>query len=193
MSIYEMLLFGISLSMDAFAVAICKGLAMKKATLKNCIIVGLWFGFFQALMPFIGYMVGSTFSQYIEKFDYIFAFILLFLIGANMIKESFSKDDQNNTGGSLAFRIMLIMAIATSIDALIVGVAFSCGEQLTFIRMLIAISIIGVTTFLLSMLGTKIGNIFGSKYKSKAEFFGGAILILLGLKSLVEGLGVINL
>ena len=94
MSIYEMLLFGISLSMDAFAVAICKGLAMKKATLKNCIIVGLWFGFFQALMPFIGYMVGSTFSQYIEKFDYIFAFILLFLIGANMIKESFSKDDQ---------------------------------------------------------------------------------------------------
>lgn len=193
MSIYEMLLFGISLSMDAFAVAICKGLAMKKATLKNCIIVGLWFGFFQALMPFIGYMVGSTFSQYIEKFDYIVAFILLFLIGANMIKESFSKDDQNNTGGSLAFRIMLIMAIATSIDALIVGVAFSCGEQLTFIRMLIAISIIGVTTFLLSMLGTKIGNIFGSKYKSKAEFFGGAILILLGLKSLVEGLGVINL
>lgn len=193
MSIYEMLLFGISLSMDAFAVAICKGLAMKKATLKNCIIVGLWFGFFQALMPFIGYMVGSTFSQYIEKFDYIFAFILLFLIGANMIKESFSKDDQNNTGGSLAFRIMLIMAIATSIDALIVGVAFSCGEQLTFIRMLIAISIIGVTTFLLSMLGTKIGNIFGSKYKSRAEFFGGAILILLGLKSLVEGLGVINL
>lgn len=176
--------------MDAFAVAVCKGLAMKKATLLSSSVVGAWFGSFQALMPFIGFLVGSLFSSYIEKFDHWIAFVLLGLIGFNMIKESFSNEE-DNTSGSLCFRVMFLMAIATSIDALAVGVAFSF--KLSFERMLFAVLVIGVTTFILSTLGVKIGNIFGAKYKSKAELAGGIILVFLGLKILLQDLGIINL
>ena len=193
MSFLVILMFGISLSMDAFAVAVCKGLAMEKASFKNCSIVGLWFGFFQALMPFIGYCVGSLFSGIIDSFDHWVTFILLSIIGSNMIKESLSCDcdEGNKTGGSLAFKVMLVMAIATSIDALAVGVSFAF--ETTFLTMLLAILVIGVTTFILSFVGVKIGSIFGTKYKNKAEFTGGAILILLGIKFLLEGLGILNL
>ena len=191
MSLIEILLYGVALSMDAFAVAVCKGLAMSNASIGKCSAVGLWFGSFQALMPFIGYCIGSLFSVYIERFDHWVAFILLVIIGANMIKEAVSKDEENSTGGSLAFRVMFLMAIATSIDALAVGIAFSL-DGMKFIKMLFAISVIGVTTFIMSYLGVKIGNMFGTKYKSKAEFAGGIILILLGLKILLEGIGVLN-
>lgn len=190
MSIFEIVLYGISLSMDAFAVAVCKGLAMKKTTLASSSIVGAWFGSFQALMPFIGFLVGSLFSSYMERFDHWIAFALLGLIGFNMIKESFSKEE-DNTSGSLGFKVMLLMAIATSIDALAVGVAFSF--KLSFKRMLFAVLVIGGTTFILSALGVKIGNIFGAKYKSKAELAGGIILVALGMKILLQDLGVINL
>lgn len=190
MSILEIILLGVGLSMDAFAVAVCKGLAMEKTTLGKCSTVGLWFGFFQAFMPFIGYLLGTMFSKYINRFDHWIAFALLSLIGANMIKESLSKEEENSSGSSLAFKVMLVMAIATSIDALAVGVTFAF--LLTPFKMLFAICVIGVTTFILSAVGVKIGGIFGAKYKSKAEFTGGVILILLGLKILLEGLGVIN-
>jgi putative Mn2+ efflux pump MntP len=185
MSYYIIFLTALSLSMDAFAVAVSKGLAMQKATIKSQTIVGLWFGFFQGLMPFIGYMLASIFSKYIEKFDYWIAFILLSFIGLNMIKEALSKDDENSTGASLSPKIMFVMAIATSIDALAVGVSFI---SLSFIKMLISVLIIGVSTFVISFIGVKIGNIFGNKYKSKAELAGGIILILIGIKLLLEGL-----
>ncbi len=175
--------------MDAFAVAVCKGLAMDKTSLSRCSVVGLWFGFFQALMPFIGYCLVSLFSDFTDKFDHWISFILLALIGGNMIKEALSKDD-DDTCGSLAFRVMLVMAIATSIDALAAGAALV--GKLNFTGMLFAVLVIGITTFILSSIGVKIGSIFGAKYKSKAEFTGGVILILLGLKFLLEGLGVIN-
>ncbi len=187
MSVLEMFLYGLALSMDAFAVAVCKGLAMNRANNLKCATVGAWFGFFQGLMPFLGFCLGSLFASYIEKFDHWVAFILLLLIGANMIKEAFQKDEDNNTGGSLNFKIMFVLALATSIDALAVGITFSM-EHLSFIRMLLAVAIIAATTFILSFVGVKVGNIFGTKYKSKAEFAGGAILILLGIKILIEGL-----
>lgn len=190
MSIFEIILLGIGLSMDAFAVAVCKGLAMDKITVGKCSIVGLWFGFFQALMPFIGFWLGALFKEYIDRFDHWIAFVLLALIGVNMIKEALSKDEEGGSGGSLAFKVMLVMAIATSIDALAVGVTFAF--LLSFSEMLFAILVIGVTTFLLSAVGVKIGSIFGVKYKSKAELVGGIILILLGIKILLEGLGVLN-
>lgn len=189
MSIIEIILLGVGLSMDAFAVAVCKGLAMDKTPLSRCSVVGIWFGFFQALMPFIGYCLVSLFSDFTDKFDHWISFILLVLIGGNMIKEALSEED-DDTCGSLAFRVMLLMAIATSIDALAAGAALV--GRLNFTGMLFAVAIIGITTFLLSSLGVKIGSIFGAKYKSKAEFAGGVILILLGLKFLLEGLGVIN-
>ncbi len=189
MSIVEIILLGIGLSMDAFSVAVCKGLAMDKTPLSRCSIVGLWFGFFQALMPFIGFCLVSLFSDIINKFDYLVSFFLLVLIGGNMIKEALSKEE-DDTCGSLAFRVMIVMAIATSIDALAAGAALV--GRLEFTEMLFAVAIIGITTFLLSSLGVKIGSIFGAKYKSKAEFAGGVILILLGLKFLLEGLGVID-
>ncbi len=192
MSIFVILMFGISLSMDAFAVAVCKGLAMEKASLKNCSIVGAWFGFFQGLMPFIGFFLGSLFSGFINSFDHFVTFILLGFIGANMIKESLEKScDVGTKGGSLAFKVMLVMAIATSIDALAVGVSFAFETE--FWTMLLAVTVIGITTFIVSFIGVKVGSIFGTKYKSKAEFVGGVILILLGLKFLLEGLEIINL
>ena len=177
--------------MDAFAVALCKGLALKKITSKNCMIVGVWFGAFQGLMPLIGYLLGNTFAEKITSIDHWIAFILLALIGGNMIKESLSKEDEC-CDDSLGFKAMLVMAIATSIDALAVGVSFAFTDFSPDWFVYVAFILIGIITFTLSSIGVKIGNIFGTKYKSKAEFAGGAILIILGLKILLEGLGVIK-
>ena len=191
MGIAEIIVLAVSLSMDAFAVALCKGLALKKINLKNCLIVGAWFGAFQGLMPLIGYLLGNTFAEKITSIDHWIAFILLALIGGNMIKESLSKEEEC-CDDSLGFKTMLVMAIATSIDALAVGVSFAFTDFNPDWFVYIAFILIGIITFTLSSIGVKIGNIFGTKYKSKAEFAGGAILILLGLKILLEGLEIIK-
>lgn len=187
MGIIEIILLAIGLSMDAFAVAICKGLAMEKVSIKKVAIVGAWFGGFQALMPLIGFLLGVSFKDYIVAIDHWISFVLLGLIGFNMIKESLSKDEDEENS-SLAFKLMLVLAVATSIDALAVGVTFAFLQ----VNVVLAVIIIGVTTFILSSIGVKIGNVFGARYKSKAEFAGGLILILLGVKILLEHLGVIN-
>ena len=188
MNWFEIIAIAVGLSMDAFAVAVCKGLAAGKAGIKYYIIVGLWFGGFQALMPLIGYFLGSLFAGYIEAIDHWVAFALLVLIGANMIREAFSKKEEE-TDASLGFVTMLLLAVATSIDALAVGITFSFEMSGVYIAP--AVAIIGVTTFLLSVVGVKIGSVFGAKYKSKAEFVGGVILILIGIKVLLTDLGVI--
>lgn len=174
--------------MDAFAVSVCKGLSTQKLTWKNYIIVGAWFGGFQALMPAIGYFLGSTFEKYITNFDHWVAFILLCIIGGNMLKEGFSKKEEK-ADASFSFKTMLLLAVATSIDALAVGITFAL---LPGVNIIAAVCFIGVITFLLSAVGLKVGNIFGTKYKSKAEITGGIILILIGLKILLEHLGVIK-
>ncbi len=188
MSIIELILLAAGLSMDAFAVSICKGLAMEKISFKKMGTVGLWFGGFQAIMPLTGYFLGSSFEKYITGFDHWIAFVLLAIIGANMIKESLSKEEENQND-SLNFKTMLLLAIATSIDALAVGITFAL---LPGVNIVAAISFIGMFTFLTSAFGVKIGNVFGIKYKSKAEFAGGFILIVIGLKILLEHLGIIN-
>lgn len=188
MGILELLILAVGLSMDAFAVAICKGLAVKKVKVKHLIITGLWFGGFQALMPLIGYFLGSTFEKYVTAIDHYIAFVLLGAIGANMIKESFSKEE-NSADCDFGFKRMLVMAIATSIDALAIGITFALLPK---VNIWAAVSFIGAITFVLSAIGVKIGNVFGAKYKSKAEFTGGVILILLGTKILLEHLGVIS-
>lgn len=190
MDLLTLILLAVGLSMDAFAVSICKGLAMKKLSVRHMIIVGAWFGGFQALMPMIGYLLGIQFSRFINSVAPWIAFALLALIGINMIRESFSKEEDEETD-ALGFKTMLLMAIATSIDALAVGITFACVpvniiEATALINTVIAIIIIGITTFILSMIGVKVGNIFGTKYKNKAEFAGGVILILLGIKIIVE-------
>jgi len=187
MGIFELFILAVGLAMDAFAVSICKGLAMKKAGIKEGLIVGLWFGGFQALMPLIGYLLGSAFEVYIKKFDHWVAFILLAIIGGMMIKESFSKDEEE-TDGSLVLKTMLVMAVATSIDALAVGISFGI---LPDVNIWVAITLIGVITMGLCMVGVKIGNVFGSKYRSKAELAGGIILVLIGIKILLEHLGIL--
>ena len=188
MSFVEILLIGIGLSMDAFSVSVCKGLTTKKFSWRMALICGLWFGFFQALMPMIGFFLGVQFEQYITSVDHWIAFGLLFLIGANMIREAvWGKDDQDNNG-ALDFKTMLLLAIATSIDALAVGVSFACIQ----VNIWSSVLIIGVTTFLFSIVGVKIGNVFGSKFEKSAGIIGGIILILIGLKILLEHLGVIN-
>lgn len=191
MGILELFIIALGLSMDAFAVAVCKGLCTKKVLAKHYITVGLWFGVFQALMPAIGYFLGSTFEKYINSFDHWIAFVLLSIIGANMLKEGFSREDESEVCevNSFALKAMLVLAIATSIDALAVGISFALLPDVNIIW---AVSLIGIITFLLSMLGVKIGNVFGIKYKSRAEIAGGIILILMGLKILLEHLGVIN-
>lgn len=192
MSLTELFIIAVGLSMDAFAVAICKGLSVKKAGIKEMAKAGLWFGGFQALMPTIGYFLGSTFEEYITKIDHWVAFILLGIIGANMIKESLSKEDDcgcEECGNSMNIKEMFTLAIATSIDALAVGITFAL---LPDVNIGAAVGFIGVITFILSAVGIKIGNIFGVKFKSKAEFAGGLILILMGLKILLEHLGIIN-
>lgn len=191
MNIFEILLLAVSLSMDAFAVSLCKGLAMSKLKVSHCIKVGVWFGSFQALMPLVGYLLGNTFAEKITSIDHWIAFVLLALIGANMIKEAFGKDEEEKDA-SLGFKNMLIMAVATSIDALAVGVSFAFTDFKSEWLLYASFPIIGIITFSLSAAGVKIGNIFGTKYKSKAEFAGGLILIILSLKILLEGLGVIK-
>lgn len=187
MNLFSLFLIALGLSMDAFAVAICKGLAMQKITIKKALIVGLWFGGFQGLMPAIGYLLGSQFESYIINIDHWIAFVLLFIIGGNMIKEALSKDEEP-ASESLAFKEMLVLALATSIDALAVGVTFAFLK----VQIVPAVLFIGVITFTLSSLGVKIGNIFGCRYKAKAEFAGGIILILMGCKILLEHLGYLG-
>ena len=186
MGLLELFILAVGLSMDAFAVSVCKGLAMPKITLKKTLIVGIWFGGFQALMPALGYLLGVQFRDKITAIDHWIAFILLGLIGANMIKEACSGEcEQEND--SLDFRTMLLLAVATSIDALAFGITFAFLN----VHLLWAVSFIGVTTFTLSAIGVKIGNIFGTRYKSKAELAGGIILIVLGCKILLEHLGIL--
>ena len=187
MSFIEVLLIGIGLSMDAFSVSICKGLTTKQFSWKIALTCGLWFGFFQALMPLIGYFLGSQFEQYITAVDHWIAFGLLFLIGANMIREAFSKEEESSDS-SLDFKTMLLLAIATSIDALAVGISFACIQ----VKIWSSVLIIGLTTFAFSVLGVKIGNVFGSKFEKSAGIIGGIILILIGLKILLEHLGIIT-
>ena len=227
MGLLELFILAIGLSMDAFAVSICKGLALPKINLKSAGIVGLWFGAFQALMPLIGYLLGVNFRSYIVSIDHWIAFVLLALIGANMIKEALSDDDEeeeaeirnlkrgpeertigvcsldscsisptgqvalsredNAMKDILGFKTMFLLAVATSIDALAMGVTFAFLN----VNIIPAISFIGVVTFTCSAIGVKIGNVFGLKYKSKAEIAGGVILILLGCKILIEHLGIL--
>lgn len=186
MGILELLILAIGLSMDAFAVSVCKGLAMKKLEFKNMAIVGLWFGGFQALMPSIGYFLGVQFKNQITAIDHWIAFVLLGIIGANMIKEDCSKDDEEEVKANLDVKTMFMLAIATSIDALAVGITFAFLS----VNLVHAVTFIGITTFILSAVGVGIGNIFGTKYKAKAEIAGGIILILLGIKILLEHLGI---
>lgn len=183
MGLVELIILSIGLAMDAFAVSICKGLSMKKMKWKNAVIVGIYFGVFQALMPVMGYLLGVNFQSKIANVDHWIAFILLGIIGMNMIKEAISKetDTQND---SVKFKDMIILAIATSIDALAVGITFAFLK----VNIVLAVTLIGVITFVISIMGVKIGNIFGDKYEKKAELIGGAILIFLGIKILVEHL-----
>lgn len=185
MGLLELFLIAVGLSMDAFAVAICKGLSVKKATLKHGLIVGLYFGGFQAGMPLLGYFLGSSFAKYIENFDHWIAFGLLGIIGFNMIRES--REEEEELNASFGFKAMLPMAVATSIDALAVGVSFAVMQ----VQIGWAVAFIGIITFALSAIGVIIGNHFGAKYKSKAEMFGGIVLIVLGIKILLEHLGVL--
>ena len=188
MQFWELFVLAIGLSMDAFAVAVCKGLAMPKITPRCMGIVGLWFGGFQALMPLIGYFLGAQFSDAISSIDHWIAFVLLAIIGGNMIKEALSKGDEP-ADPSLCFRAMLVLAVATSIDALAVGVTFAFLQ----VNIGLAVLCIGVITFVLSAIGVRIGHVFGAKYKSRAELAGGIILILLGTKILLEHLGILVL
>ena len=183
MGTIELLLLSIGLAMDAFAVSICKGISMKKMNWKKAVIIGIYFGGFQALMPVIGYFLGTAFESIITNIDHWVAFILLGIIGGNMIKESFGNESEN-CNDDVGFKTMIILAIATSIDALAVGITFAFLK----VNLVAAISMIGVITFALSVVGTKIGNKFGDKYESKAELVGGIILVLLGIKILLEHL-----
>ncbi len=183
MSLLELFLIAVGLSMDAFAVSICKGLSMQHMNLKHALIIGAWFGGFQALMPAAGYFLGARFQSAITAYDHWIAFILLGIIGFNMIKESLNSEEES-CDASIAAKDMLVLAIATSIDALAVGVTFAFLQ----VHILSAVLFIGCTTFLLSAAGVKVGTVFGCKYKSRAEFFGGLILVLIGLKILIEHL-----
>ena len=186
MSLLTLFITAVGLSMDAFAVSICKGLAMKKITVKKACLVGTWFGSFQALMPLLGYALGSQFKQAVEAIDHWIAFALLTLIGVNMIKEAFSKEEES-TDDSLSVKTMFLLAIATSIDALAVGITYAFLQ----VDIIPAVSFIGATTFILSVTGVKAGNVFGMRYKAKAEIAGGAILIVIGIKILIEHLKLI--
>lgn len=182
MGAWELFVLAVGLSMDAFAVSICKGLSLGKIKVKHMCIAGIWFGGFQALMPLIGYFLGRLFADMITKYDHWIAFILLLFIGGNMIKETVG--DEEHVDAFMDVKSMFILAVATSIDALAVGVTFA------FLKVAIvpAVSFIGIVTFVCSAAGVKIGSIFGTKYSKKAELFGGVVLILIGIKILVEGL-----
>lgn len=193
MGIGELFLLAVGLSMDAFAVSVCKGLAMKKATLKAEATCGLWFGGFQALMPTIGFFLGALFADAIEAFDHWVAFALLAIIGINMLKEALEKKDESGDNpekdADLSVKTMFLMAVATSIDALAVGISLAMVGS---VNIWLAAAFIGICTCLLSALGVKIGNVFGSRYEKRAELAGGVILILLGVKILLEHLGVLT-
>lgn len=185
MGLWELFVIAVGLSMDAFAVAICKGLSLQKIKVKNALCAGAWFGGFQAAMPLIGYFVGRYFERFVTNVDHWIVFVLLALIGGNMIKEAFGKSEEQNS--SLDFLTMLPLAVATSIDALAVGITFAFLK----VNIYAAVSFIGSITFIFGAVGIYIGNIFGTKYKSKAEFLGGVVLIAMGIKILLEHLGVI--
>ncbi len=189
MGIGELLLLAVGLSMDAFAVSICKGLAVKKVGWPERVKCGAWFGGFQALMPLIGFFLGALFADAISAFDHWVAFGLLALIGINMLREAFGKDDdKDENGGDMSVKTMFVMAVATSIDALAVGISLAMAGD---VNIFLAITFIGVITFAMSAMGVQIGNIFGSRFEKKAEALGGFILIALGIKILLEHLGVI--
>lgn len=187
MGLIELFLIAVGLSMDAFAVSVCKGLAMPKCTFKKAAIVGLWFGGFQALMPAIGYILGAQFQEAIASIDHWIAFVLLALIGGNMIHEALDNDEEE-ADASLDVKTMFLLAVATSIDALAIGITFAFLK----VSIIPAVCFIGIVTFIISFAGVKIGNVFGARYKNKAEIVGGGILILLGLKILLEHLGFLE-
>lgn len=192
MRILSIFLTALALSMDAFAVSICKGLSIGKIRGRDMLVAGAWFGGFQAIMPAIGYFLGGALEEAIRAFDHWVAFGLLALIGAGMIREAFSKEEEKQDS-SLSVRVMLPMAIATSIDALVVGITFRSAFAIETVgAMLGAVALIGATTFLCSAAGMKVGSLFGTKYKARAELVGGIILILIGIKVLLEHLGVIS-
>lgn len=186
MTIIEILLIAIGLAMDAFAVSICKGLSMKSMNWRKALIVGIYFGIFQALMPILGYFLGSTFEEFVTHIDHWIAFVLLVAIGANMLKEAFANDSEN-CNDNVDFNTMFILAVATSIDALSVGITFAFLQA----NIWISATIIGIITFIISIIGVKIGNRFGNQYERKAETVGGLILIFMGIKILLEHLGII--
>ena len=190
MSIVELFLIGVGLSMDAFAVAVCQGLCMPKLNLRQGGVIALYFGGFQALMPLIGWFLGSQFASYIQSFDHWVAFVLLALIGGNMVREALSPEEEETScavNSKLNHKKLFMMAVATSIDALAIGVAFALRDVL----ILPGVSLIGCTTVCLSLVGVVVGNFFGSRYKKRAELTGGIILILLGVKILLEHLGIL--
>ena len=192
MGLGELFVLAIGVSMDAFAVSICKGLATKKAGLRQMGACGLWFGGFQALMPLIGFFLGKLFADAIVAFDHWVAFALLAFIGCNMLKEAFEKEECeycNDNNGDFGAKTMFVMASATSIDALAIGVSMALAGN---VNIWIAIALIGITTCVTSALGVKIGNVFGAKFEKKAQAAGGIILILLGLKILLEHLGILG-
>ena len=192
MGILELLLLGVGVSMDAFAVSICKGLAMKKATVKGCMTCGLWFGGFQALMPTIGFFLGTLFAEAIHAIDHWVAFVLLAVIGANMLKEVFSPEEEcdccQEQNADLSVKTMFVLAIATSIDALAVGISLAMAGN---VNIWLAAVVIGLCTCGFSAAGVGVGNVFGSRYEKKAQLAGGVILILLGVKILLEHLGIL--
>ena len=185
MSILELILLSVALAMDAFAVSICKGLSLKKIEINHMLLAGIWFGGFQALMPVLGYFCGSKFADKVDKFDHWIAFLILALIGASMIKES--RDDEEEANSNMDVKTMFFLAVATSIDALTVGITFAFLD----VNIVLAVVMIGVITFVISSAGVKIGSIFGDKYKSKAEMVGGVVLIMIGVKTLLTGLSII--
>ena len=193
MGIGELLLLAVGVSMDAFAVSICKGLAMKKATLKASMTCGVWFGGFQALMPTIGFFLGTLFADAIQAVDHWVAFALLGIIGINMLKEAFEKEEDCGCCGDerdadMSVKTMFIMAVATSIDALAVGISLAMAGN---VNIWLAALLIGICTCGFSAVGVKIGNVFGSRFEKKAQLAGGAILVLLGLRILLEHLGIL--
>ncbi len=188
MNFVDIFLIAVALSMDAFAVSICKGLSVQKLKPKHALTVGIYFGGFQALMPLLGFLLGFKFEKYINNIDHWIAFLLLAVIGGNMIKEALGGEDEE-ADDSFAFKTMLTLAVATSIDALAIGISFA----FLGVNIVEAAALIGVTTFILSAIGIVIGNIFGAKYKSKAELAGGIVLVLIGAKILLEHLGILNL
>ena len=187
MGMMELFLIAVGLSMDAFAVSVCKGLSLGKIKVKHMCMAGLWFGGFQALMPAIGYFFGSFFTDFITAFSHWIAFVLLLIIGGNMVKEALGNEEEE-MDAAMDMKSMFVLAIATSIDALAVGVSFAFMQ----VQIVWAVLFIGVITFVLSAIGVKVGSLFGTKYKSKAELAGGIVLILIGLKILLEGLGILG-